>query len=411
MAVEIGNTLFWIGGVFAFLATILTLHHVRTHAIFNQNPVMRKHVLRILLMVPVYALQAWLGLRFPSSAIVFDTLRDLYEAFVMYSFFLMLVEFVGGEPLLARALQEFPIVRHIFPLRCVTPWRMGDEFLAKNKLGILQYVPVKLLCAALTLILSLAGAYTDGALKFNDGYLYVALLTNCSQMWALYCLAYFYLGTKDLLAPLNPVAKFMCIKAVIMFTWWQSVALAILVSAGVLGDEHEEGDKIAKQLQDFIICIEMFLAALAHRYAFPVKDFYDPGHANTFAEPFFRSIFRAANMRDVLQDVGETMPKPTLSRKTRQRRALQNGRNDVRLLDDDGNQVHHTPEYDIHELDTHERAAGEEDADELSMAYGHRPRAFSDADAEHMDNLASAAATDHRIDDRDHRVIYFTEDD
>jgi Organic solute transporter Ostalpha len=31
-------------------------------------------------------------------------------------------------------------------------------------------------------------------------------------------------------------------------------------------------------LQEFLICIEMFVAALAHAYAFPPSDYSDPLH-------------------------------------------------------------------------------------------------------------------------------------
>ena len=35
---------------------------------------------------------------------------------------------------------------------------------------------------------------------------------------------------------------------------------------------------VAAGLQSFLICIEMFVAALAHAYAFPPSDYTDPLH-------------------------------------------------------------------------------------------------------------------------------------
>ena len=35
-------------------------------------------------------------------------------------------------------------------------------------------------------------------------------------------------------------------------------------------------DDVAAGLQNFLICIEMFPAALAHAYAFPPRDYLDP---------------------------------------------------------------------------------------------------------------------------------------
>ncbi|GFH23709.1 uncharacterized protein HaLaN_21364, partial [Haematococcus lacustris] len=92
--------------------------------------------------------------------------------------------------------------------------------------------------------------------------------------WALYCLAQLYWVCHKELAPIRPLSKFLCIKAVVFLTFWQGVLLAILVSGGVITDESwSTYDQlgVASGIQDFLICIEMFVAALAHAYAFPPK--------------------------------------------------------------------------------------------------------------------------------------------
>lgn len=45
-----------------------------------------------------------------------------------------------------------------------------------------------------------------------------------------------------------------------------------------------DGDRAA-WLQSWLICVEMFLAALAHAYAFPPRDYIDPAcqHVGNFA--------------------------------------------------------------------------------------------------------------------------------
>jgi hypothetical protein len=57
-------------------------------------------------MVPLYSVQSWFSLRYHQFALYIDTLRDLYEAFVIQSFLYYLVEILGGEDVLSRTLAE-----------------------------------------------------------------------------------------------------------------------------------------------------------------------------------------------------------------------------------------------------------------------------------------------------------------
>lgn len=58
---------------------------------------------------------------------------------------------------------------------------------------------------------------------------------------------------------------------------------------------------VAAGLQSFLICIEMFFAALAHAYAFPPRDYMDP----TVQPPpsFLHSLRIMFDVRDVVDDV------------------------------------------------------------------------------------------------------------
>ena len=76
----------------------------------------------------------WFALRFPSAAIYLDTLRECYEAYVIYNFMRYLVNFLHQEhPQLDLMLENKPRVKHFIPFCCLPPWPPG-------KYGFIYYV-------------------------------------------------------------------------------------------------------------------------------------------------------------------------------------------------------------------------------------------------------------------------------
>jgi hypothetical protein len=264
-----------VGAIFGTLACILSFTGMYLFYLHTTNNKLRRYVLRVMMMVPIYAINAWLGLAFKNETAYFDIVRETYEAFVIYSFYQFLVAYLGGRQHLATLMATKAPQEHKAPVKwLMKPWDMQSQFYRYTKFGTMQYVPIKLLCAVLTFIFSLTGIYHGGDFTAKDSYIYIAFITNASQLWAMYCLIMFYLATKPELKKINPFGKFLCIKSVVFFTFWQSVIVAALVKLSVINattaytvDEASEG------LQDFLICIEMFIGALAHWYCFPWGEF------------------------------------------------------------------------------------------------------------------------------------------
>jgi len=92
-----------------------------------------------------------------------------------------------------------------------------------------------------------------------------------------------------------------------MYNFSQGVAIAILVNTGVIADvfgtaERTDIHSISSSMQNFLICIEMFLAAIAHHYAFSYKAYVDlaadqPNCCESFCEMW--------NFSDVKEDLSE----------------------------------------------------------------------------------------------------------
>ena len=196
-----------------------------------------------------------------------------------------------------------------------------------------RYCVIKPVLALISFILGLVGSYGNGEFSVTRGYPYIAFVTNASQIWAMYCLILFYLALREDLAPIRPVPKFLVVKAVVFFTWWQSVLFAILEYEGVItGYDKYDAPTVETQMQDFVVTIEMVIAAIAHHFFFSFKDFYD-STAPLIIAPMFRSMFEVVNVSDVfVQDVNRIRQKHEQRRKKRKQHKDTSRRNSQAAL-------------------------------------------------------------------------------
>ncbi|XP_031285858.1 protein LAZ1 homolog 1 [Pistacia vera] len=270
--------------IFVLVALVLSMYLIFEHLAAYNQPEEQKFLIGLILMVPVYALESFLSLLDSNAAFNYEVIRDCYEAFALYCFERYLIACLGGEestiefmesqtiitsstPLLEDSY-AYGVVEHPFPLNCfLKNWSLGPEFYHAVKIGIVQYMILKMICAVLAMILQTFGVYGEGKFEWRYGYPYLAVVLNFSQTWALYCLVQFYSVIKDKLEPIKPLAKFLTFKSIVFLTWWQGVAVAFLFSIGAFRGSLAQ--ELKTRIQDYIICIEMGVAAIAHLYVFP----------------------------------------------------------------------------------------------------------------------------------------------
>lgn len=267
-----------LSGIFVWSALILTCHQIYLHLRSYTVPNEQRYIIRILFIVPIYAFDSWLSLLFITNDqyyVYFDSVRDCYEAFVIYNFLSLSFEYLGGESAIMSEIRGKPIQSScLYGTCCLVGMSYSIGFLRFCKQATLQFCVVKPIMAVITILLQAFGKYHDGDFNVTGGYLYITIIYNFSVSLALYALFLFYFATSDLLRPFEPVLKFLTIKSVIFLSFWQGMVLAILERCGVIPeaqfiDGHEVGaGTVAAGWQNFIICIEMFFASIALRYAF-----------------------------------------------------------------------------------------------------------------------------------------------
>lgn len=266
------------------VALTLSFYEIIGHLCNNTKPYLQRYIIRILLIVPIYSLNAWIAMILPAAALYLDSSREVYESFVIYSFMKYILNFLHYDTNLQQYISHKPAPGHLFPF-CFLPTCVGGRiFMLRCKHGILQYVVIRPITTFIAFISQIFGFYGEQNYNPFSGNTYpvLFLINNASQFTALYCLVIFYKGYKQELNPMQPLAKFLTIKLVVFFSFFQSVVIMGLMEIDMVEDvmrglfpELDDRILIGKKLQEFLICIDMLIASIAHLFAFSYKPFVD----------------------------------------------------------------------------------------------------------------------------------------
>ncbi|KAI8915830.1 organic solute transporter Ostalpha-domain-containing protein [Gorgonomyces haynaldii] len=300
---KVGALAYWIGTVCVLSASYTSFYNMYLHLKNYRRPDLQRSALRILWMVPVYGIASIISLSSKYWSYYIDTIRDVYEAFVIYSFFTLLINYLGGERAVLATMDDRLRIRHMWPLSyCLEPLDLGDpsSFLFIRK-GVLQFIVLKPLLAIAIMILKANNLYEDGYFAWDNAYGYITLIYNLSVCWSMYCLVMFYFQCSRDLKPYRPLPKFICVKSIIFLTFWQGLILALFVWAGWIdGNTDYSPNNISLALQDIILCFEMPLFAWMHYHAFPWTD-YDDSRLSSRLK-FWYAVKDALGIRDIFID-------------------------------------------------------------------------------------------------------------
>lgn len=232
-----------------------------------------------------------------------------WQAFTIYTFFQLLINFLGGERAVIIMAHGRPPISHAWPLNhFLQKIDVSDPhtFLAVKR-GILQYAWLKPILALASVIMKATDTYQEGYIGLSSGYLWTGIIYNVSVTISLYSLALFWVCLHDDLTPFRPVPKFLCVKLIIFASYWQGFFLSILQWLGALGSvAGYTPDNLAAAIQDSLICFEMPLFAIAHWYAFSWHDYADPT-ISAARMPVKYALRDAFGVRDLVEDTKFTI--------------------------------------------------------------------------------------------------------
>eukprot|EP00026_Physarum_polycephalum_P011252 Phypoly_transcript_11459.p1 GENE.Phypoly_transcript_11459~~Phypoly_transcript_11459.p1 ORF type:complete len:316 (+),score=47.81 Phypoly_transcript_11459:125-1072(+) len=300
-------TAWWVAGIFSAYATYLSIQLIKRHLNNYTQPAIQKHIIRIALMVPVYAIGSWLSLRYKEHSLYFDLLRDCYEAFIIYSFVWMISAYVGGDAKLLDILHKHPPMHHMFPLNLLyPPFKLDKWFLRKSRQYVLQYVIIKPCMTLLAIVLDENGLLDEAEYRLDRGYIYITIINSISVTIAMQGLLYMYHALAHDLEHIRPLMKLLCIKGVLFLSFWQGVIVSILAKVHIIHSTASYTvEEVETGLQDFLMCFEVVIVAIAHDIAYSEKEFAKDSSKNTNPR-LWHVLGSALSVRSTLDDIYST---------------------------------------------------------------------------------------------------------
>lgn len=127
-----------ISSLFTFMSVPISFYLIYDHLSHFFQPKLQIQIIRIILIVPIFAFESSLSIHFMDYAFWFQCFREFYESYVMYSFMLFLLYYLGDTEKIVQSLatKSSSLGVHKQPFCCISTWTMGHQFLTGCKTGV-----------------------------------------------------------------------------------------------------------------------------------------------------------------------------------------------------------------------------------------------------------------------------------
>jgi hypothetical protein len=311
-------------GTFAILGSLISIWHMMSHLRKLNEPMIQRKIIAIMWMVPIYSISAWLGLVFVGAQAYLSLIKDIYEAYIIYTFLSFLISVLarGNRNAVIDLLTQHadhlkpPIKFKFWKKRKIfaTPRQKAEAVLDQCQLLSMQFVLIRPITSIATII---CDSFHESSWDYRYPQFYIIWIVNISIFFAFTGLLRFYHVVKNDLNWINPFAKFLCIKGIVFLTFWQGIAISFIANAVYSQAEFEDFNALewSKEAQSFLICLEMFMFAIAHCFVFPTEE-WEPGYRGREKRRIKAKFGDNLALRDFVKDVKLVMMKKQLKSPT-----------------------------------------------------------------------------------------------
>lgn len=237
-------------------------------------------MIRLQMFIPIMAFTSYRLINNQTSFInkyVLETFKEIYEAFVIYIFFSMLIKTLGCEKDVIIGANGKKLIKHFFVL---------DFFFKKIdissspmylyiKRGVVQYIWFKPFFCGVKIYINAKSSSGSNTNKINLLFFWF-IFYNFSVSVSLYCLSIFWKALSNELTPFNPLSKFLCVKLLIFVDFWQNLILNIFNLLGFFDSLKSKIDKnsdLVVCFHNLLLSIELIGFSFGHFFAYSYKSF------------------------------------------------------------------------------------------------------------------------------------------
>ncbi|KZT05741.1 DUF300-domain-containing protein [Laetiporus sulphureus 93-53] len=283
-----------IAGVCAVVTVLLTVINVLQHARHYTNPGEQRQILRVLYMPAVYAVISFFSYRYFRSYTYYSLIESAYESVTLSAFLLLLIEYVAAttkdhnvdNAISSKEKKKLPL-----PFCCLRYRPTKAYFMYTLKWSVLQYVIIRPLISIVGIICQAEGVLCEsGSWSFKTANAYLEVVDGVSITIALYGLIIFYALTKEELQGKRPLSKFLSIKLIVMFTFYQGLVFDALEGRVIHATEYWTETNIADGLNALATCIEMVFFSGFMLWSFSASEYKQSGVTTRIWRPLWDSI-------------------------------------------------------------------------------------------------------------------------
>ncbi|KAF8484305.1 DUF300-domain-containing protein [Gautieria morchelliformis] len=297
-----------VAGGCAILTVLLTMYSVLTHARNYHNRNEQRQIIRILYMPAVYAIISFFSYRFFRDYTYYSLIEVVYEAVTISAFMLLLVEYVAStasgdkaeNALLRKDKQPLP-----FPF-CF--WRFRPTkayFMYTVKWSVMQYVIIRPAVSIAGIVTQALGVLCSQSYSPQFAQVYLTAIDFISISVALYGLILFYGLTHHELEGRRPLAKFLCIKGIVMITFYQDFLFSSLQKYNIIkATEFWTATNVTDGLSALATDIEMVFFAGFMLWAYRASEYSDPALGKT---SIFRPLLDSLNYSDFAVEIWSSL--------------------------------------------------------------------------------------------------------